>query len=101
MRAAFLAAGLLAAAAPPQRLVLAPVVPAAGGRFRVDTARLREAVRTLAHELLEIEATGDLPRAESLLARYGRSTPEIEAVNARLKDIPVDITPAYVAAGER
>jgi hypothetical protein len=28
------------------------------------------------------------------------STPEIESVTARLKDIPVDITPYFPAAGE-
>jgi hypothetical protein len=76
------------------------VVPVAEGRYRVDPKRFREAVRSLARELLMIEATGDLPRARRLLVRYGKSTPEMEAVNARLKDIAVDITPVYVAAGE-
>jgi hypothetical protein len=76
------------------------VVPAAGGRYRVDTKRFREAVRSLANELLMIEATGDLPRARRLLALYGKATPEMEAVNARLKDIAVDIEPVYVGAGE-
>jgi peptidase M49-like protein len=76
------------------------VVPAEGGRFRVAVPKFREAVRTLARELLMIEATGDLPGAEKLLATYMSSTPEMDAVNARLKDIPVDIAPVYVAAGE-
>ena len=77
------------------------VVPAEDGRFRVDRTKFREAVRSLAEELLMIEATGDAGRARKLLAGYGRSTPEIDAVNARLKDIPVDIAPVYVAAGEK
>ncbi len=77
------------------------VVPADGGRFRVATHRFREAVRSLANELLMIEATGDFARAEKLLATYGKLTPEMERVNARLKDIPVDIAPVYVAAGEK
>ena len=77
------------------------VVPAEGGRFRVAVPRFREAVRSLARELLLIEATGDLTRAETLLARYGTSTPEIEAFNVRLRDIPVDIAPVYLAAGEK
>jgi hypothetical protein len=76
------------------------VVPAADGRYRVDPKRFREAVRSLSSELLLIEATGDLPRARRLLERYGKETPEMEAVNARLKDIAVDITPVYVGAGE-
>lgn len=77
------------------------VVPAADGRFRVETSRFRDAVQGLAHELLEIEATGDKARARKLLDTYGKSTPEMDAVNARLKDIPVDIAPIYVAAGEK
>jgi len=77
------------------------VVPAEDGRFRVDGTKFREAVRSLAEELLMIEATGDAGRARKLLTGYGRSTPEIDAVNARLKDIPVDIAPVYVAAGEK
>ena len=43
---------------------------------------------------------GDYERAQRLLAKYGVSTPEIESVTARLKDIPVDITPVFPAAGE-
>ncbi len=77
------------------------VVPAAGGRFRVDFGRAREAVRSLANELLMIEATGDYARGQRLLERYGRSTPEIEAGIARVGDVPVDITPVFPAAGEK
>jgi hypothetical protein len=77
------------------------VVPAENGRFRVDTAKFREAVRSLSEELLMIEATGDAARARKLLADYGKDTPEIDGVNARLKDIPVDIAPVFVAAGEK
>lgn len=77
------------------------VVPTSGGRFRVDTSKFREAVRSLANELLMIEATGDLARAQKLLDGYGKLTPEMERINAGLKDIPVDIAPVYAAAGEK
>jgi hypothetical protein len=77
------------------------VAPASPGRFRVETTKYREAVRSLAHELLMIEATGDFARAEKLLATYGKLTPEMERINAGLKDIPVDIAPVFVAAGEK
>ena len=77
------------------------VTPIAGGRFTVDFAKSRDAVRDLATELLTIEATGDYPRAKTLLDRYGKETPEMAAVNATLKDIPVDITPVFPAAGEK
>jgi hypothetical protein len=77
------------------------VMPIAGGKYTVDFAKARDAVRDLATELLTIEATGDYPRAKTLLDRYGKETPEMAAVNATLKDIPVDITPVFPAAGEK
>jgi hypothetical protein len=73
----------------------------AGDHFTVDFAKMRDGVRDLATELLTIEATGDYNRAKTLLDKYGRSTPEIEAVSRTLADIPVDITPVFPAAGER
>jgi hypothetical protein len=77
------------------------IVPSGNGRFKVDYTKFREAVRMLAEELLTIEATGDYARAERLLKKYAVSTPEIEAVIPGLKDIPVDITPVFVGAGEK
>ncbi len=77
------------------------IVPAEGGRFRVETGKFREAVRSLANELLMIEATGDFARAERLLDRYGKATPEMRATISKLSDIPVDITPVFPAAGEK
>ncbi|HSS44202.1 MAG TPA: hypothetical protein VLO07_02585, partial [Thermoanaerobaculia bacterium] len=77
------------------------IVPGEGGRCRVEAGKFREAVRSLANELLMIEATGDLARAERLLERYGKATPEIRPVIAKLTDIPVDITPVFPAAGEK
>jgi hypothetical protein len=77
------------------------IAPAADGRFSTDLAKSREAVRSLANELLMIEATGDYARGKALLEKYGRSSPEIDAAIAKLSDIPVDITPVFIAAGER
>ncbi|HZI66038.1 MAG TPA: hypothetical protein VFF17_05680, partial [Thermoanaerobaculia bacterium] len=77
------------------------IEPGPDGRFRTDPAKFREAIRSLTNELLMIEATGDYARSNALLEKYGKSTPEIEAVIAKLTDVPVDITPVFVAAGER
>ena len=77
------------------------VTPGANGKYTVDVAKFRDAVQSLATELLTIEATGDFNRANTLLMNYGKSTPEMEKVIGGLKDIPVDITPVYPAAGEK
>jgi hypothetical protein len=77
------------------------IVPSANGTYRVDMAKMRDGVRSLATELLTLQATGDYARAQRLLEKYGVSTPEIESTNKRLTDIPVDITPVFPAAGEK
>jgi hypothetical protein len=77
------------------------IVPTSDGHYKVDYDKYREAVRSLANELLMIEATGDYNRAQKLLDGYGKNTPEIEKVTATLKDVPVDIDPIFVTAGEK
>jgi hypothetical protein len=77
------------------------IVPAADGTFSVDNAKMREGIQSLATELLTLQATGDYARAQRLLSKYGVSNPEIESTIAKLKDIPVDITPVFTAAGEK
>lgn len=71
------------------------------GTFAADFTRMREGIRSLANEILTIQATGDYARAQRLLATYGVSNSEIEEVIARLTDIPVDIRPVFPAAGEK
>lgn len=78
------------------------IVPAANGTFSVDFAKMREGVKSLATELLTIEATGDFARAQKLLDKYGVANAEINKTIADLPaDIPVDITPVFPAAGEK
>ena len=76
------------------------VMPVGDGTYTIDTAKYRDGVRSLATELLTIEATGDFARAQKLLNLYGVSTPEMQSVIAKLRDIPVDIRPVFPAAGE-
>jgi len=70
------------------------------GRFRVDFDAFPEAVRSLAHELLMIEATGDYEGARVLIANYAKANDEINGVIAALEDIPVDLRPVYPIANE-
>lgn len=77
------------------------IVPVADGRFHVDFDKIAGSMKELATELLMIEATGDYARAQALLEKYGTSNAEIEGVIARLVDLPVDIAPVFIAAGEK
>ncbi|MCI0411586.1 peptidase [bacterium] len=71
------------------------------GRFKVVIEKMPEGIQSLSSELLMIEATGDFPRAQKMTEKYGKSNPEIETINAQLKDLPVDISPIFSAAGEK
>ncbi|HVR40823.1 MAG TPA: peptidase [Thermoanaerobaculia bacterium] len=77
------------------------VTPTADGHYTIDAAKFREGVRSLATELLTIEATGDYDRGQRLLEKYGVTNPEMSGVIAKLNDIPVDINPVFPAAGEK
>ncbi|HET7433132.1 MAG TPA: peptidase [Thermoanaerobaculia bacterium] len=77
------------------------ITPNGDGTYTFDAKKYREGIRSLATELLTIEAKGDYDRAKRLLDKYGVSTPEMQSVIAKLQDIPVDITPVFPAAGEK
>jgi peptidase M49-like protein len=77
------------------------VTPKGDGTYTLDAAKYRDGVKSLGTELLTIEATGDIARAQRLLDKYGVSTPEMQGVIAKLNDIPVDINPVFAGAGEK
>jgi hypothetical protein len=77
------------------------VMPKGDGTYTIDAAKYHDGVKSLATELLTIEATGDFARAQRLLDKYGVSTQEMKDVIAKLNDIPVDINPVFAGAGEK
>lgn len=64
-------------------------------RYRVDPSALRGSIRSLAEELLAIEAEGNPARAERLKAEYGSEPPSLETLLGRLENLPVDVVPRY------
>ncbi len=64
-------------------------------KFSVDLEKMPGAVKSLAHELLMIQAKGDYEAAKKLIDTYGNMTPEVEKVLAKLETIPTDIEPIY------
>ena len=60
-----------------------------------DIPAMEEAVRSLATELLTLQANGDYHRAGEVLEQYGTMRPEIQAAVDRLEAVPVDIRPRY------
>ncbi len=65
------------------------------GKFSVDDAVMKRAVKALAADLLLIEATGDYGRARTFIEKNRFLRPEVSAVLDRLKSVPIDIRPVY------
>jgi hypothetical protein len=68
--------------------------------WEVDAAKIRGAVRDLAHDLLTIEATGDYAGAKKMLDTLGVIRPDVSATLEKVTDVPVDIRPRFVTADE-
>ena len=65
----------------------------AGGRYRVEYAKMPDAIQRLAKELLEQEATGDRGRTEAWFTKYGSMPPALRQVLEAARDVPIDIDP--------
>src|SRR5205085_826918 len=70
------------------------------GRFSVDDAAIKDAVKALASELLTIEAEGSYAKASERLKTLAVVRPEVQAVLDRLQKVPVDIAPKFVTADQ-
>ena len=70
----------------------------ADGTFSVNDAKIRDAVASLTHDLMTIEAEGRYDQAKDLLAKMGVVRPEVQKLLDRLSGVPVDIEPAFTTA---
>jgi hypothetical protein len=68
------------------------------GTFSVDPAKIKDAVRALTGEIMNVQAAGDGAKAAELLRVRGAIRPEVKAVLDRMTKIPVDIEPHFVTA---
>lgn len=69
-----------------------------GGAFAVDLAKIKSAVRDLAHDLLTLEVTGDYAGAKKMLDELGKPGPGLQAAIDKLKSLPTDIEPIFATA---
>jgi hypothetical protein len=65
----------------------------AGGRYKVDYAKMPAAIERLARELLEQEATGDRARAEAWFTKYDVIPPALKQALDAASDVPIDVDP--------
>ena len=70
----------------------------ADGTFAVDAVKIKQNVSDLTRDLMTMQATGDYNAAQQLIKTLGVVRPEVQKVLDRMKDVPVDIEPRFVAA---
>ena len=68
------------------------------GTFSVDRSKIKEAVAALTKELMELQASGDVAKARTMLEQRATARPEVKKVLERLLAVPVDIEPRFVTA---
>ena len=68
-------------------------ITTAGGRYHVEFAIIPVAIRKLAQELLEQEATGDRARAEAWFTKYDVVPPALKQALEAARDVPIDVDP--------
>jgi hypothetical protein len=66
-------------------------------RFHVNLDKMPRAVEAMTRALLMIQALGDYDAAAEFIAKYGETSPDVERMLERLRDVPVDIEPVYSA----
>ena len=65
------------------------------GRYAIDYEKMPSAMVNLTKEMLEIEATGDHPRAEAWFAKYGQIPDHLKTTLKAASDIPIDVDPVF------
>ncbi len=68
------------------------------GKFSMNPAKMKSAVRELVHQLLTIEAEGNYAAANSLLEKSKTLPEPLQRALAGLADLPTDIEPDFVTA---
>jgi hypothetical protein len=68
--------------------------------FGLNIEKFKQGVRDLTHDLLTLEAEGDVARAKKLQDELGIVRPALKRSFERLQGIPTDIEPIFVTADE-
>lgn len=73
----------------------------AAGTFSIDSAKIKDAVRKLTHEILTLQAEGSYDKAKAMLDKFGVIRPVMQKALDKLADVPVDIEPDFTLAKSR
>jgi hypothetical protein len=70
------------------------------GTFKVNFAKIKDAVRKLTGEIMTVQAEGNYQKASDLLSRFSTLRPQILRTIEKLSTLPVDIAPQFPLAGD-
>jgi hypothetical protein len=70
----------------------------ADGTYSVDISKMKDAVASLDHEFLTLEATGDYVSTKKFMDSMMTIRPETQEALDRLKSLPTDIQPVFETA---
>jgi hypothetical protein len=73
----------------------------ATGLFSVNPAKIKDAVRKLAGEIMTVQAEGSYEKAKAMLDKYGVIRPQMQKALDRMGNVPVDIEPIFPLAQKR
>ncbi len=65
------------------------------GKYVYVSEKMQQAIKSLAHEVLMIEAFGDYDKAKVMIEKYGDMPDHLKAALDGLSDIPTDLRPTY------
>ncbi|ORY01694.1 hypothetical protein K493DRAFT_277737 [Basidiobolus meristosporus CBS 931.73] len=68
-------------------------------RFRVDFAKIEEAVKSLVRDIMVIQGDGDKRNAENFLNTYGINRDYTQLALEKIAKIPIDIQPQFTITG--
>jgi peptidase M49-like protein len=68
------------------------------GTFAVVPAKIKGGVTALTHDFMTIQAVGNYEKAKEMQTGLGVIRPEVQRVLDKLKSVPIDIEPKFVAA---
>ncbi len=66
------------------------------GRFSVNNAKIKDVIKQLGKELLEIQATGDYDRAKKFIDKYRFVSKDVKQALDRVANVPTDIRQKFL-----
>ena len=65
------------------------------GKYKLNYEKMKEVIKFIATEVLEIEAEGNYSKSCDLLNKYGKISSNLKEIIDNVRDLPIDFEPTY------